>query len=104
MSAACASYGNSLFLPSPPFDRVRGCLLTIFSDIYRNAIGSSHNARLAKSPAGGWSVVSRLGTSYLSRGLNLYRRERHVLLAGEAVTLDHTGDFADADPDTLFLC
>ena len=69
----------------PPFNHARGCLLTSFH-IHRNAIGSSHNVRLAKSPAAGWSVTSRLDTLYLSQGLNLYRRERHALLAGEADT------------------
>jgi len=100
VSVTPASYGTSLSMPSSPSGRVRGWLLTVLSDLYRNAIGSSHNVPPARSHAEGWSVASRPGTLYLSRDPNPYRKERHVLPAGEAATLDHTRDFVSADPNT----
>jgi hypothetical protein len=92
---------TELLSPCPPPHSIV-CVLTTMLDIYRNAIGSFHNVRLARSRGEGWSVVSRPGMSYLSHGLNLYRKARHVLLAGEAVTLDHTGYSVSADPNTYF--
>ena len=77
----------------PSSDRVWGRLLTISLDIYRNAIGSSRNARRARSRAGGWSVASKLGTLYPSQGPSLYRKGRHALLAGEALSPPIVSEF-----------
>jgi hypothetical protein len=80
---------------------LRSRLLRIFS--HRNAIGSSHNVRLARSRAADWNVTLRPATSYRNRGLNLCQRERHAHLAGEVITPDCTGDPHMADPPRPFL-
>lgn len=98
MSVAYVYYETSP--PSSPYAlRIVGavCLRSCFSDVYRNAIGSFHDARLARNHAVGWNVTSRLGTSYLSQGPNLYQRERHAHLVGKVVIPDCTGDFTYAN-------
>ena len=85
MSVAHVSYGTYPLSPSPHI-QPRPRLLADQLDIYRNAIGSSHNVRLARSPVVGWSVISTLDMLYLSQDLNLYRRGRRAFLAGEVDT------------------